>query len=32
VPKRFFASPGDESQAREILRSHVKDAKLRKAQ
>jgi energy-coupling factor transporter transmembrane protein EcfT len=31
VPKRFFASTTDESQARSILRSHVKDTKLRGA-
>jgi hypothetical protein len=32
VPKRFFAGPGEVSQAREILRSYVKDARLKKAQ
>jgi hypothetical protein len=31
MPKRYFASVDDESRVREMLRSHVKDAKLKKA-
>jgi hypothetical protein len=31
LPKRLFLSAEDESRVREILRSHVKDAKLKKA-